>query len=452
VTAGETTEPTGGPGTEPAAGGDLTLQWVLPNGYGERHFLRGTRLRIGRGPDCHLRLEHASVSRAHAELYRQGPIHALRDLGSRNGTHLNGRRVDHGVVSNGDVVRVGDFVGVVGFQPRSVETVPFGEFGPGLLGGTTLAAALSLARTAATTDIPILIVGPTGCGKERVARAIHAFSGRKGRFHAINCAALPASLAESELFGHERGAFTGAERAHVGHLRAAHGGTLFLDEVTELPLGVQAKLLRALQEREVMPLGATDPLPIDVRVVVAAQQPLEQLVDQRTFREDLYARLAGVTVTVPPLSKRRDEIPGLLFHFIAVHGNGRTPTIQARLMERLCLHEWSRNVRELELFVRTLLATTGTAPVLGVEHTDGLLAGAIESEPPQRSVERFEERRDHDRHRLTAELARNGGNMSAAAASVGISRRRAYRLLASQPPGSESSEDVELGADVAGDT
>jgi transcriptional regulator of acetoin/glycerol metabolism len=436
---GDTTERTSGDRGETKAQRDLAIQWVRGTEYRELSMLRGARLRVGRGEESHLRLEHGSVSREHVELYRQGPIYALRDLESTNGTYLNGVRTEHGAISAGDVIRVGEFVGVVLLVPRSVELLSFGELAQGLVGGPTLAAEVSDVRQAAKTDVPVMLTGETGTGKERVARAIHEWSGRTGRFHALNCSALPPSLAEAELFGHERGAFTGADRARPGHLRAADGGTLFLDEAAELPLTIQAKLLRAIEEREVMPLGGTESVAVDVRIIVAAPEPFDSYVAAKTFRSDLYERLAGFQVHVPPLRERREEIPGLFAHLLQKHGTFRLPVVEAKLIESLLLHSWRGNVRELELFVRKLQALHGSDPVLGLDTAQGLLSRERPSVAPKPASTGARDRRDHDRIRLKLALDEHRGNVTAAAASIGISRRRAYRLLDGDGNGSDSS-------------
>ena len=223
---------------------------------------------IGRDEACAIRLLGSDVSRRHATLRKTEADFGveLSDLGSRNGIHVNGRQVSSAPLKCGDVVRLGGWIGVVTDAPGAFE-----EIAPGLWGGAVLQAALAPLRRAAPSDLPVIIEGETGTGKEVVARSIHKWSGRAGPFVGVNCAALPEALAEGELFGYRRGAFTGADKASPGFFRSADAGTLLLDEVTDLPLSLQAKLLRVLEEREVQPLGEPRPIPINVRVLVGVR-------------------------------------------------------------------------------------------------------------------------------------------------------------------------------------
>jgi transcriptional regulator with PAS, ATPase and Fis domain len=299
-----------------------------------------------------------------------------------------------------------------------------------LFGGPEIAELLAPLKRAATSTLPVLLLGDTGTGKERLARATHHFSGRKGPFLAVNCAALPEQLAEAELFGYRRGAFTGAERASPGYFRAAHGGTLFLDEMPELSLALQAKLLRVLEDGQVMSLGESAAFGVDVRIVSASQQPLRELVASGRLRQDLAARVNGLEVRIPPLVARRADVPQLFAQFLKQQSGGRPPAVEARLIEALCLHDWPENVRELELLTRRLLAVHGHEPTLRRQFLPAELAALNEdvgagkrpSAPPQN-------RREHDLSRLKRELESNGGNVKAASEALGISRQRAYRLL-----------------------
>ncbi len=285
-----------------------------------------------------------------------------------------------------------------------------------------------------------MIHGETGTGKEWTARAIHEWSGRAGPFLAVNCAALPESLAEAELFGYRRGAFTGAERASPGYFRAAHGGTLLLDEIVELPLALQAKLLRVLEQREVVPLGEPTPVPVDVRIVAAAQQPMAEAVEENEFRADLYARLDGLAVRLPPLRDRIEDVPGLLEVKLR-EKLGRTPALDWRFVERLCVHDWPFNVRELDLVVRRIAALYADEPVLRVAHLPERFHGTRRpSEAPRLDAketatprEKSRDRDEGDTTRLLAALRKHRGNVARASGEANISRQRAYRLMGARP-------------------
>jgi formate hydrogenlyase transcriptional activator len=223
----------------------------------------------------------------------------------------------------------------------------------GIVGSSqALRAVLDQVRMVAPTGATVLIGGETGTGKELVARAIHTQSGRRDRpFVKVNCAAIPAELLESELFGHEKGAFTGAAAQRVGRFEAANGGTLFLDEIGELPLGLQVKLLRALQEQEFERVGGSQTIRVDVRIVAATNQDLKAMVEENEFRADLYYRLAVFPLDVPPLRQRRDDIPALIRHFVQKHAarmGRRIERIPAFAMEALIAYDWPGNIRELQ--------------------------------------------------------------------------------------------------------
>lgn len=423
----------------------LALEWVWPRSRVEP--LQGARLGIGRDDAAQLRLDGSGVSRHHAELYRQGPLYVIRDLGSTNGTWLAGRRIEHAPVAPGNVLRVGEWVGI--FGQHTDAAAEFGELAPDLFGGPELAELLAPLRRAGSSKLPVLLIGETGTGKERFARAAHHFSGRSGPFLAVNCAALPEQLAEAELFGYRRGAFTGAERASPGYFRSAHGGTLFLDEMPELSPALQAKLLRVLEDGQVIGLGESASVSVDVRIVSASQRPLRELVAAGLVRQDLAARLNGLELRIPSLAARRADVPRLFSQFLKQQSGGRPPAVEARLIEALCLHDWPENVRELELLTRRLLAVHGHEPSLRRQHLPAELAALNEdaggsqrpSSPPQG-------RREHDLARLKKELESNGGNVKAAAEALGISRQRVYRLLDGVEPrdGGDQSRNNDHGA------
>jgi two-component system, NtrC family, response regulator HydG len=315
-----------------------------------------------------------------------------------------------------------------------------GEF-RGLIGDSeALREAVRVLRRAAPTGATVLLEGESGTGKELAARALHAESRRaRGPFVAINCAALPGELVERELFGHVRGAFTGAERDSPGLFEAAEGGTLFLDEVGDLALPAQAKLLRVLEERAVTRLGSTAPVPVDVRLVAATHRSLEGLVAERSFREDLLYRLRVITLHLPPLRERRADILPLALHFVAelAARHGRPVADLDEGARRLLLaHDWPGNVRELRnALERAVVLVEGEEIRAGdlpphlaesraaLDPLDAALAGLPFAQARARAAEEWE------RRFLRAALERHGGNVSAAARSLGLHRQSLQKRL-----------------------
>ena len=289
---------------------------------------------------------------------------------------------------------------------------------------------------AAPTDAQVLITGENGTGKELVARQVHALSRRnRGPFVAVNCAAIPADLIESELFGHERGAFTGADRARPGHFESAGGGTLFLDEIGDMALDAQAKLLRALQERVVTRVGGSKPIPVDVRVVAATNQDLNEAVQSGGFREDLYYRLHVVPIHVPALRDRRDDIPLLASHFLeeAARRNGlgrRTWSAAARRW--LGEQPWPGNVRQLRNLCEAA-AILSEGPEVQVDDLTALAAdaaarpGAADGYFELPTLEEF--RAASEREFIRRKLEENGGNIKRTAELIGIQRSNLYKKL-----------------------
>ncbi len=284
-----------------------------------------------------------------------------------------------------------------------------------------LGRIIDLLAMVAPTDASVLILGESGTGKELVARSIHANSPRReGPFLAVNCAALSESLIESELFGHEKGAFTGAVAAKAGKFQLANGGTLFLDEIGELPMAVQAKLLRAVQEKTFERVGGTRTLQADVRIVAATNRDLQQRVREGQFREDLFFRLNVFPVRLPPLRERREEIPLLLRHFVAKYGpafNKRIKGWSSAFLSRLTAYHFPGNIRELENLVeRSIILTRGE--ILEESVLPDLTAAAA-PRPDSRPIDL----RENERQAILAALEQTGGNKSRAAELLGISRR-----------------------------
>jgi DNA-binding NtrC family response regulator len=266
--------------------------------------------------------------------------------------------------------------------------------------------------------LPVLVLGETGTGKERVARTVHRLSGRSGPLVAVNCGALPATLIESELFGFKRGAFSGATEDRAGLVRASSGGTLFLDEIAELPDSAQAALLRVVQEREVVPIGSTAPVAVDLRVVAATHQDLAAACTAGRFRQDLHARLAGAVVRIPPLRSRLEDLGLLMATILTELDAARAPrvTLGRNAARALFAHGWPYNVRELRLALELALSITDGDDLDEIE---------LEEAPPADAAESVAAAREH----LEAALRAEHGNVSAAARAAGYSRAHFHRLM-----------------------
>jgi transcriptional regulator with GAF, ATPase, and Fis domain len=360
------TESLGTPKDRGARPARARLRPVAPPGVRWGIELSATPCTIGRAPeDGTPPLLHGTVSRRHATVYwdpdRQA--HLVEDLGSRHGTQVDGMAAGTGVaLHDGAILRLGGAflayerasdLEVVDPVEVSREAVP-GEAPP------TAALRAQVARCAADPS-PVLITGPTGTGKEWVAGELHRLSARRGPLVAVNCAALAPQLVESQLFGHVRGAFTGATESSDGLFRAAHGGTLLLDEIGELPLELQPKLLRVLQDGQVQPVGGTRAVTIEVRVIAATNRDVPSLVDSGRFRRDLHARLAKWEVAVPPLTARRGDLPmwveRLWRSWCAARGVERAlPPLTAAAWAAVLDHPWPDNLRGIDRLVHELAA------------------------------------------------------------------------------------------------
>ncbi|BDV42140.1 acetoacetate metabolism regulatory protein AtoC [Geotalea uraniireducens] len=281
----------------------------------------------------------------------------------------------------------------------------------------------------AATEAAVLITGESGTGKELVARAIHAQSARRdGPFVAINCAAIPRDLLESELFGHLKGAFTGAVKDKTGKFQLAEGGTLFLDEVGDLPVELQPKLLRALQEKEVEPVGGTRPYRLDARVVAATNVDIEAAIAAGTFREDLYYRLAVIPIALPPLRRRRDDIPLLLRYFCAKHGSEQV-VFDREALALLTAYGWPGNVRELENTVERLLIMRNGDTITAAELPEKIRLGGVAGSPVVRLPDDGYPLEQLEQEVVTEALERNGWNQTAAARFLRIPRHTLiYRM------------------------
>ena len=370
--------------------------------------------------------DHA-MSPRHAEILRQGAMAVVHDLGG--GIRLNGAIVlgSHPLVE-GDVLRLGDtllvYTNLGGTPVVGEEPVPDA---PGLTGTTLSIEAIRRSiRAVAPHPRTVVVTGETGTGKEIVARMLHRQSARTGPFLAVNCGGFTEGLLASELFGHVRGAFTGAVSEQQGLFRAASGGTLLLDEASDIPLALQPTLLRVLETWEIRPVGSSHHVPVNVRVVAATNCELVTLVKEGLFRADLYARLAQWVIRLPPLRDRRADIAALTRALLA-RLDGAERALSPDLAEELLIHPWPLNVRGLSNVLSiAVIASPAAKPLeLGPEVRDALRDNCIERPLSPTEVPRVE----LDRVHLEELLQRFGGKVADMARHVGISRPKMYRLL-----------------------
>ena len=291
---------------------------------------------------------------------------------------------------------------------------------------------LKVAKTierVATADVSVMLLGASGTGKELLARAVHEKSGRKGEFIAINCAAIPETLLEAELFGYERGAFTGAVKSNVGKIEMAEGGTLFLDEVGDIPLPLQVKLLRFLQERVIERIGGRQPIAVDTRIVCATHQDLEAMIADGRFREDLYYRLAEIVVKIPSLAERPGDAVLLARHFVNRFGkelNTKVQSLSPDAVAAIDAYGWPGNVRELENRIkRAVIMADGKS--VGAGDLD--LSGSVASDEAEIALNLRAARETADRKAIRQALSRTENNISSAAKLLGISRPTLYDLI-----------------------
>ena len=447
-------------GDEPSSASSLLLV-VMEHGALSRFQLPSSgAARIGRAEDSDVVLRGAAASRAHALLHI-GPTLAIEDLGSRNGTLLRGTRLAAGeriAIKIGEPVHIGSTILVVQYAP-SVRAAPLAassdsqrrEIDPAVvIRDPVMLRVYEILQRVAPSTIGILILGETGVGKEVVATTVHRLSGArsKGPFVCINCAALNTSVFESEVFGHQQGSFTGAVKSKPGLLETADKGTVFLDEVGELPWSVQAKLLRVIETREITRVGGLKPQAIDVRFVAATNRDLRAEIQAGSFREDLFFRLNGVSVRIPPLRERPAEIEFLVQSFLSSIAAGlgaKPPTISVAAMQLLTQYSWPGNVRELRNAVEcAVLLSAGNGSIepmhLPPELADRSLSPNYASTiPGQRSrtpaPRSFtpdsarnlpavsDEREQSERDRIIAALAAFSGNQTRAAEYLAMPRR-----------------------------
>jgi two-component system, NtrC family, response regulator GlrR len=419
----------------------LRFQLQVMEGPSTGHVWESTadRCSIGSHPSNDLVIDDPTVSRFHCEIRSEVRGPRVRDLESKNGTIVDGVDVLEGYLRPGSILRLGHTS--VRFDPSTQQNrMPLSSLTQfGSLVGTSLPmrTAFSLLERAAPSDATVLLEGETGTGKEGAAEAIHQASSRRDRpFLVVDCGAIPANLLESELFGHEKGSFTGAHERRIGAFEEASGGTIFLDEVGEMPPDLQPKLLRVLERREVKRVGANKPIAIDVRVIAATNRDLRADVNAGRFRADLYFRLAVVKIPLPPLRDRPEDLPYLLSALLTRLGADPMAALNLRtndFIESLKRAAWPGNVRELRNYIERCLVFQEPLPLGDSPSTPPALST---SRPPSAIDSRIsyaEARRlalaDFEKQYLTDLLARHQGRVSQAARDAGIDRVYLHRLL-----------------------
>ena len=420
------------PGTTALPVGTLRVEVLEGPDAGRAVDAGSEALAVGTADGNDLVLADPTVSRFHLELRRRDDGVLVRDCGSTNGTRIGTLRVERAVVPPGTVIKLGATSLRVGEGERGEVPLHGGDALAGLRGRSPAMRRLMAQVTrAARTDAAVHVVGESGTGKELIARALHELGPRAGRpFVTVDCGALAPTLVASELFGHEKGAFTGAERQRAGAFEAAHGGTIFLDEIGELPPALAPTLLGVLERRRFRRLGGQKDLSVDVRLVTATHRDLRSEVNAGTFRLDLYYRLAVVTIAVPALRERPEDVPVLVEHFLRElgHDGPVEDLISSATMQSLSRHYWPGNARELRNLVEATVAM-GEAPALDAPAPPvqgdpfAPLLGRIYKDARAELLASFE------RRYLAALLERCGGNVSRAAREARMDRSYLIELL-----------------------
>jgi DNA-binding NtrC family response regulator len=413
-------------------------------------------IRIGARRGNDVQLTDSKVSGLHCEIRLDDRGYRLRDLDSTNGTYVSGLRINDVYISPGTQIGLGQ--SRFKFEPLGesveVELADTDRFGSMIGRSVKMRELFARLEKLARSDTTVLVTGETGVGKELVAEALHDYSPRKdGPFVVLDCGSIPPNLIESELFGHERGAFTGATSSYAGAFERAHGGTVFLDEIGELPLAMQPKLLRVLERKEVRRVGGAKTIEVDLRVVAATNRDLGVEVNRGRFREDLYYRLAVARVHVPPLRERKDDLPLLIEHILTTTPNGETASIAQETIDLMSKHDWPGNVRELRNVIERAVLLSETpeteeslrrAPAApkasdnpgGITVTPSQTATSADASmtvPVDVAVPFKQAKQDviseFERRYISRLLAQHDGNISAAARAAGIDRMSIHKML-----------------------
>jgi len=422
---------------EPQAAGQRCRLRVLGAGPPREVAIPAVGVVVGADPAVDVPLDDPAVSRRHCTIRPVADGFEVTDLGSRNGTHLDGVSLTRATVPPGATLRLGATLVQLLPEETAPEVPESAATSFGALTGSSPAMrrVFGLLERASTSDAPVLLLGESGTGKELAARAVHQRSRRRdGPFVVFDCGASSETLVESDLFGHRKGAFTGAVADRPGAFAQADGGTLFLDELGDLPLGLQPKLLRLLEAGEVTPLGAAHSERHDVRVVAATHRDLWAEVGRGTFRGDLYYRVAVIEVHLPPLRRRTSDLPELVRRFLEQFG-APAAELDPTALARLAAYAWPGNVRELRNVIARAVALSPPGTPLG--RMPLLLRGDAGDEPARPAVQAtrpFHEMKDElvrrfEREYLEDLLRRTDGNLAEAARRAGLERKFLYRLL-----------------------
>lgn len=411
---------------------------------GKSEVMKKREIYIGTNPDCEFFLDDPTVSRNHAKIVYDLFGYKIEDFGSKNGTFINDIRVKNAYIPDGATIKMGETQILFSLEKDSVE-VPIsksGRFGSLIGESYSMREIFAILSRVAPTDATILIEGESGTGKEVAAETIHLASNRReGAFVIFDCATIPKELMESEIFGHIKGAFTGATSDRAGAMCEAEGGSLFIDEVGDLPLELQPKLLRALEKKEIKPVGSNKWIKIDCRIIAATNKDLAKEVELKNFREDLYYRLAVVKVKIPPLRHRVEDIPPLVRHFL--NEFQQKSNIQGKLnisyetMTKLMQYPWYGNVRELKNFIERAVILTDSK-----ELSAKFLSSDIGEDGKEKGGDGFSLRFDlpfkEAKERLVSSFERSyfqrlltqtDGNITKAAQKAGIHRKSLEYLI-----------------------
>jgi len=407
---------------------------------GSEHFISSDVIRVGKASENDLVVTDDTVSRVHFEIVRDAKGYLLRDLKSTNGTFLDGAEIKEAYIRAGSVIGAG--AAELKFTPyeERIEILPSEkeELGPMVGRSTQMREIFGLIERIAPTDATVLIEGETGTGKDMIARTLHELSRRsRGPFIVVDCGAVAGTLIESELFGHEKGSFTGAVSTRQGAFELADGGTVFLDELGELSLDLQPKLLRVIEQRELRRVGGSKIIKVDLRILAATRKDLRSEVEKGKFREDLYFRLNVVPIVAPPLRERREDIPLLVERFLRQLSGANGAALPApETMAALRAHDWPGNVRELRNVIERALALGADAGALVAPVGERVLAVEARSAAPiefapglpfRDEKERWNEL--FERRYLTWLLRRADGNISKAARDADMDRKYLHKLL-----------------------